>query len=116
LDIQAVLFGLGDFYVTFLGDFYVLWAAVEKWGAENVELWKMDLKGAFNLLDFSAQSAKLLAFELTEGMSVIHITGMFGWTGTPYCFQVVTRVLNDCAEGSFPGTTGGMWTTSWASR
>jgi hypothetical protein len=47
----------------------MVWAAVEKWGAENVELWKMDIKGAFNLLDFSAQSAKLLAFELTEGMS-----------------------------------------------
>ena len=63
----------------------------------------MDLKGAFNLLDFCAKSAKLLTFELTEGMSVIHITGMFGWTGTPYCFQVVTRVLNDLCKQVLTG-------------
>jgi hypothetical protein len=36
-------------------------------------------------------------------MSVIHITGMFGWTGTPYCFQVVTRVLNDLCKGVISG-------------
>jgi hypothetical protein len=69
--------------------------AADLHGWENIELWKMDLAGAFNLMDFSAASAKLLAFELTEGMTVIHTTGMFGWTGTPYVFQVITRVLCD---------------------
>lgn len=73
--------------------------AVQKYGAEDVMLWKMDLSAAFNLMDFSAKSARLLAFELTEGMSAVHTTGMFGWTGTPYVFQVITRVLTDlCRE------------------
>eukprot|EP01034_Spumella_vulgaris_P047495 gene47495-biopygen34833 len=67
--------------------------AVDIHGWEEVELWKMDLAAAFNLMDFSPRSALLLAFELTDGMSVIHTTGMFGWTGTPYVFQVIVRVL-----------------------
>jgi hypothetical protein len=68
---------------------------VDKHGWENVELWKTDLAGAFNLMDFNAAAAMLLTFELTDGMSVVHTTGMFGWTGTPYVFQVITRVLCD---------------------
>ena len=75
--------------------------AIDKYGgAHNVELWKMDLAGAFNLMDFDPSAAKLLAFELTEGMTAIHTTGMFGWIGTPYVFQVITRVLADlCRMG-----------------
>lgn len=72
----------------------MLWRAVSRYGADSLELWKLDLSGAFNLMDIAPSSAKLLAFELTGGMSVIHVTGMFGWVGTPYCFQVVTRVLS----------------------
>jgi hypothetical protein len=68
--------------------------AVERFGLGNVTLWKMDLAGAFNLMDFHHSAARLLAFELTGGLSaVIHTTGMFGWTGTPYVFQCITRVL-----------------------
>jgi hypothetical protein len=69
--------------------------AVDEYGWDELELWKTDLAGAFNLMDFNAKSAMLLAFELTEGMTVLHTTGMFGWTGTPYVFQVITRVLCD---------------------
>lgn len=64
-------------------------------GSENITLWKMDLASAFNLMNFDHESTRLLAFELTEGMAALHCTGMFGWTGTPYCFQVVSRVLLD---------------------
>jgi hypothetical protein len=53
----------------------------------------MDLAGTFNLMDFHHSAARPLAFELTGGLSVIHTTGMFGWTGTPYVFQCITRVL-----------------------
>ncbi len=67
--------------------------AVAKFGLGNVILWKMDLAGAFNLMNFHHTAARLLAFELTDGLSVIHTTGMFGWTGTPYVFQCITRVL-----------------------
>lgn len=81
----------------------MIWEAAAKWGPENIVLWKLDLAGAFNLMDFHPDSAKLLAFELTEDMTVIHITGMFGWTGTPYCFQVITRVLTDLCGAALVG-------------
>jgi hypothetical protein len=68
--------------------------AVARFGIGNVILWKMDLAGAFNLMDFCHSAARLLAFELTDGLTVIHTTGMFGWAGTPYVFQRITRVLS----------------------
>jgi hypothetical protein len=63
-------------------------------GWENLVLWKLDLASAFNLIRFNIDSIRLLAFALTKELTAIHITGMFGWTGTPYAFQVVTRVLS----------------------
>ncbi len=77
--------------------------AADLHGWDNIELWKMDLAAAFNLMDFDADSAKLLAFELVDGMTAIHTTGMFGWTGTPYVFQVITRVLCDLCRGVLLG-------------
>lgn len=65
----------------------------DKYGAENITMWKFDLAAAFNLMDLDPDSAKMLAFQLTLGITVIYITGMFGWVGTPYVFQVLTRVL-----------------------
>ena len=82
----------------------MIWAAMCKFGADNLELWKLDLAGAFNLLDFHWSSAMLLFFELTQGMSVAHITGMFGWTGTPYCFQVITRILTRLCRKAITGS------------
>jgi hypothetical protein len=76
---------------------------VDRYGAENLRLWKMDLAAAFNLMDFEAASAILLAFELTEGMSAVHTTGMFGWTGTPYVFQTITRVMVDLCRKHLEG-------------
>ncbi len=57
-------------------------------------LWKMDLKSAFAQMFFRPEYAHLLAFPLTEALSLInHIVGFFGWTGTPFAFEVITRVL-----------------------
>ena len=56
-------------------------------------LWKMDLSGAFTLLFIEGSSVRRLAFQLTDGLTMIYITGMFGWTGMPFAFQVITRVL-----------------------
>lgn len=72
-------------------------------GWDDIELWKTDLAGAFNLIRFNPTSVRLLAFELTEGMTAIHITGMFGWTGTPYAFDVVTRVLRALSRQRIQG-------------
>ena len=59
----------------------------------KVVLWKADLARAFTLLDFRSSDVKRLACSLTDDLSVVFHTGLFGWTGTPFAFQVVTRVL-----------------------
>mgnify|MGYP000025132167 CR=1 FL=1 len=66
---------------------------LDRVGVEQLVLYKMDLKGAFTLLFVKPESVKLLAFELTDDLSMFYITGMFGWTGTPAAFDIVTRVL-----------------------
>jgi hypothetical protein len=54
-------------------------------------------------MNFDARAACLLAFELTGGMSVVHTTGMFGWAGTPYVFQCITRVLSELGRDVIQG-------------
>jgi hypothetical protein len=62
-------------------------------GWNNIELWKMDLKGAFTLINFRPDNVKWLAFELTDGITAVHIVGMFGWCGCPFGFAVFSRLL-----------------------
>ena len=59
----------------------------------GVVQWKMDLKGAFSLLNFRLEDVALMANEMTDGLTIFHLCGQFGWTGTPAAFQVVTRAL-----------------------
>lgn len=66
---------------------------VDKFGWDNITLWKMDLKSAFTLMFFKRHFVKLLAFELTEGLTMLHVAGFFGWTGSPFAFEAITRVL-----------------------
>ena len=65
----------------------------KKHGWDNIILWKMDLKGAFTLLFVKPGDVGLLAFELTDDITMMYHTGMFGWTGMPSGFQIITRVL-----------------------
>jgi hypothetical protein len=67
--------------------------ASDRWGKDGVELWKMDLANAFGLLDIAPQSVHLLANALTNNVSMLYTVGMFGWVGTPYAFDVITRSL-----------------------
>ena len=60
----------------------------------DIVLWKADLQGAFTLLSFRPEDVQYLACELTDDLVMIYHTGLFGWTGTPFAFQVVTRVLS----------------------
>jgi hypothetical protein len=76
----------------------------DKHGWDGIELWKMDLKGAFALLRINKHSTKKLAFELTEGLSVIHLRCFFGWAATPAVFQVFTRILQRRTNESIAGT------------
>lgn len=67
---------------------------------DDIVLWKMDLKGAYTLLCFRPEKAKLFGIEVTndgtspEGQyAMFFLCGVFGWTGTPYAFQVCTRAI-----------------------
>jgi hypothetical protein len=67
---------------------------------DDLVLWKMDLKGAYTLLSFRAERAKLFGIELVNDdgataaqFAIFLICGFFGWTATPAAFQVVTRAL-----------------------
>ena len=62
-----------------------------KW--EDLILFKKDLRGAFTLLFFDENDVQNLAMEMTDDKVIIFICGIFGWTGTPAAFQVVTRAL-----------------------
>lgn len=66
---------------------------VERVGIGELVLYKMDLKGAFTLLFVNPEHVRRLAFELTDGLTMFYITGMFGWSGTPAAFDVVSRVI-----------------------
>ena len=46
---------------------------------------------------------KLFACELSDGMVLFYHTGLFGWTGTPYCFQVITRVIERLVQARIKG-------------
>jgi len=62
-------------------------------GREQVTCWKIDLSGAFTLLFVNSNDAHLAAFELTDGILMLYVTGFFGGTVTPASFQVISRVL-----------------------
>jgi hypothetical protein len=70
---------------------------------EDVVLLKGDLSKAFTLLDFSVESCRLLVCRLTDNLDMIYHTGMFGWTGTPYCFQVITRIITKLVRKKIKG-------------
>ena len=65
----------------------------DRYGRAFVVLWKTDLKAAFNLLKFRAAMARLMSTRLMRGIVFIYTQGNFGWTGMPFAFQVVVRVL-----------------------
>ena len=62
-------------------------------GWDDIILWKKDLKGAFNLLNYNPEFCRLFAFPLIDNIVVIHLAGLFGWIGMPHAFQVLTRCL-----------------------
>jgi hypothetical protein len=53
----------------------------------------MDMKGAYTLLSFRPEDVGLFAMLLTGDLVYLQIAGIFGWSGTPAAFQVVTRAI-----------------------
>ena len=60
---------------------------------EDVVMWKMDLSGAFTLLDMRPEDVPLMAAEMQQGYIALFYCGIFGWTPMPAVFQVVTRAV-----------------------
>lgn len=70
---------------------------------DDITLWKMDLKGAYTLLSFEGDDVPLVGAALDQDLAIFFLCGVFGWTGTPAAFQVVSRALrfqiNEAIEG-----------------
>jgi hypothetical protein len=60
----------------------------------DIVLVKADLRGAFTLLNYDPAAARSIAMEMTNDQAMIFHCGVFGWTGTPAAFQVVSRALS----------------------
>lgn len=67
--------------------------AQRRYGRGRVVLYKCDVKAAFNLLFFFPPCARLVVFALWMGLTVLHMVGNFGWTGTPHAWGVLMRIL-----------------------
>jgi hypothetical protein len=61
---------------------------------EDMRIWKMDLKGAYTLLSYRPEDVGLFAMLLTDDVVYFQIAGIFGWSGTPAAFHVVTRAIS----------------------
>lgn len=60
---------------------------------DRLRIWKMDLKGAYQLLSFRPEDAGLFAMRVTGNLVYLQFVGIFGWAGTPAAFQTVTRAI-----------------------
>ena len=60
----------------------------------DLRIWKMDLKGAYTLLSFRPEDVGLFGMLLTGDLVYFQLAGIFGWSGTPAAFQVVTRAIS----------------------
>ena len=75
-------------------------------GLENLLLWKEDIAGAFSHFNYNADDVSLLAIEIDDDISMIHLTGMFGWSGSPYAFGPFSRALQRLASQRIYGSVG----------
>jgi hypothetical protein len=67
--------------------------ASERDGCDAVVMWKTDLKAAFTFLKFKASMVRLMSTRLMCSLIFLYYQGNFGWTGMPFAFQVIVRVL-----------------------
>lgn len=59
----------------------------------DMRIWKMDFRGAYTLLSFRPEDVGLFAMLLSDDLVYLQIVGIFGWSGTPAAFQVVTQAI-----------------------
>ena len=56
-------------------------------------MWKTDLREAYTLMSFKSTNCMKFAMELVNGVTIIFLCGLFGWSSTPAAFQVITRAI-----------------------
>jgi len=72
----------------------------------DLRIWKMDLKGAFTLLDFNPAGVPFLGTEVNGGWIIFYLVGLYGWTAMPMVFQIINRAI--VWELSRPGVLKGL--------
>ena len=60
---------------------------------EDLRIWKMDLRGAYQLLSFRPEDVGLFGMEVAGDLVYLQVAGIFGWNATPAAFHVVTKAL-----------------------
>ena len=60
---------------------------------DNIDLWKADVSSAFNRLYWEPSAVRYFAMQLVGGICVLFLVGTFGYTGTPFAFEVCTRAF-----------------------
>jgi hypothetical protein len=71
--------------------------------SDDLVLWKIDLKGAYTLISFEDAAIPFMAAEMKDDSIIFFLCGVFGWSGTPASFQVITRALMIQINASIQG-------------
>lgn len=73
--------------------------AINKYGADEVVLFKEDLRGFFQLVSFNPEGVRLMSFAFFTkdpelgGAALVSLAGNFGWSVMPFVMEVATRLL-----------------------
>jgi hypothetical protein len=66
---------------------------VELKNGEILIMFKLDIKDAFMRFWLHFLSVSYVCFALADSLTMIFLTGFFGWTSFPQCWGIVTRLL-----------------------
>jgi hypothetical protein len=72
---------------------YMVKARARGVSREQLCLWKIDIQGAYTLLDYYFRDCRLFCSELSSDKVFVYTGGCFGWAGQPAAFDVVTRAI-----------------------
>ena len=83
--------------------------AIKEYGIDSVVIFKENLRGFFQLVNFDPRFVHLMTFayysddkELVDAVLVC-LAGNFGWTVMPFIMEVATRILRVTVQGSISG-------------
>ena len=83
--------------------------AMKEFGPDEVVLFKEDLRGFFQLVNFDPEGVRLMCFALYSddpelvGAVMVSLVGNFGWTVMPFVMEVATRILRVVVQDKVSG-------------